>query len=56
MIKLTAGEAKMICERLGLSYDDGQKTFWAYDEDSDKIYDFDTRTERDFYIKLMNRQ
>lgn len=45
MIKITAAEAKQICIRLGLSYEDGQRTFWAYDEECDEIYDFDDRRE-----------
>lgn len=53
MTKVTAEEAKKICERLGLSYDDGQRTFWAYDEESDELYDFDTKAERESY--LMNK-
>ena len=51
MKKVTAKEAKKICDRLGLSFEDSQITFWAYDEDSDEIYDFDTRSERDEFVK-----
>lgn len=52
MIKVNAKEAKAICERLGLSYEDGQVTYWAYDIEADEIYDFDTRSERDRFISV----
>ncbi len=51
MKTVTAKEAKNINERLGLSWEDGQTTFWAYDEESDEIYDFDTKAERDKFVK-----
>lgn len=51
MKSITAKEAKKICERLGLSFEDQQKTFWAYDEGSDEIYDFDSKAERDSFCK-----
>ena len=54
MKKVTAREAKQINERLGLSWDDGQTTFWAYDEDHDEIYDFDSKKERDEFVERIN--
>lgn len=51
MKAITAKAAKKINERLGLCWDDGQTTFWAYDEESDEIYDFDTKAERDKFVK-----
>ena len=47
---ITAKEAKKINERLGLSWEDGQKTYWAYDDEADEIYDFDSKKERDEFI------
>lgn len=54
MKKITAKEAKKICIRLGLSYEDGQKTFWAYDEEHDEIYDFDNKRVRDGFVLKHN--
>ena len=51
MVKaITAKEAKHICERQGLGFDDGQRTHWAYDEDIDGVYDFDSKRERDEFV------
>lgn len=52
MIKVNYNEAKKITERLGLCFDganDG-RTFYAYDEDDDEIYEFDTLAERDNFV------
>lgn len=51
MKKISAKEARAICKRLGLSADDKQTTFWAYDEESGEIYDFDTKAERDNFCR-----
>lgn len=50
MKKVTAKEAKVINEQLGLSWEDGEKTFWAYDEESGEIYDFYSKRERDEFV------
>ena len=52
MKKITAKEANKICERLGLGYDDGDVTFWAYDEETDEIYDFDSKSQRDKFVEM----
>lgn len=52
MKKVNYKEAKIITERLGLCFggaNDG-RTFYAYDEDDDEIYEFNTLTERDNFI------
>lgn len=51
MMKVTAREAKKICERQGLAYDDRGRTFWAYDEEIGEIYDFDSKKERDDFVR-----
>ena len=51
MKAITAKEARKINERLGLEWDDEQRTFWAYDEESYEIYDFDSKKERDRFLK-----
>lgn len=51
MVKITAKQAEKICERLGLSHDDGDVTFWAYDEENDEPYEFDSKRERDEFVK-----
>lgn len=53
---ITAKEARKICEELGLSTcdNDGHKTFWAWDYDAGEIYDFDSRQERDDFVRFVN--
>jgi len=55
---ITAKEARKICEELGLSTcdNDGHKTFWAWDYEGGEIYDFDTKKERDDFLRFVNKE
>ena len=55
--KITAKEAKRINEKLGLETweEDGQKTYWAVDEDETEIYMFDSIAERKAFLEMVNK-
>ena len=55
---ITAKEARKICEELGLSTcdNDRHKTFWAWDYEDGEIYDFDTKKERDDFLRFVNKE
>ena len=56
--KITAKEAKRINEKLGLETweEDGQKTYWAVDEDETEIYMFDSIAERKEFLEMVNKE
>ena len=56
--KITAKQAKVINERLGLETfeNDGQKTYWAVDEDETEIYMFDSIAERKEFLEMVNKE
>ena len=55
--KITAKQAKVINERLGLETfeNDGQKTYWAVDENETEIYMFDSIDERTEFLEMVNK-
>ena len=54
MRKISAREAYRIMREAGLDPDDDGMTFFAYDEDSEEIYEFDTKRERDEFVATAN--
>ena len=56
MMKVTAREALKIAKRLGLAPDEDTRTFYAYDEKNDEIYEFDSKRERDEFIERANNR
>lgn len=56
MKKVTAREALKIAKRLGLAPDEDSRTFYAYDEKNDEIYEFDSKKERDAFIERANNR
>lgn len=56
MKKITAIQAKKICDNLGLCFpeDDG-KTFFATNEEQTEIYDFSNKKERDKFVEKYNK-
>ena len=55
--KITAKQAKVINERLGLETfeNDGQKNYWAVDENETEIYMFDSIDERTEFLEMVNK-
>ena len=55
--KITAKEAKRINEKLGLETweEDGQKTYWAVDEEETEIYMFDSIAEIKEFLEMVNK-
>lgn len=51
MIKLSAKEAHKLADKLGIDIEDDGVTFYATDEDKTEIWAFDTKKERDQFIK-----
>ena len=56
MKKVTAKEAYKILTRLGLDASGDGVTYFAYDEENDAIFSFDTRKERDTFIEKVNNK
>ena len=56
MIKVSSREAHKIAKRLGLTPDEDTRTFYAYDEMNDEIYEFDFKKERDAFIDRANNR
>lgn len=56
--KITAKQAKVINERLGLETweCDGQKTYWACNEEETSIYAFDSIAERKEFLEMVNKE
>lgn len=55
--KITAKQAVKINEKLGLETceNDGQRTYWACDEDETEIYMFDSIAERAEFLEMVNK-
>ena len=51
MKKLTPREAQILAKKLGIDIDDEQTTFYATDDNKTEIWSFDSRKERDAFIK-----
>ena len=58
LIAITAKEAKRINIRNGMETweEDGQRTFWATDEERSETWMFDSKKERDEAIERNNRK
>ena len=52
--KITAKEAHKVAIKKGLDLSGDGVTYYAIDEKSEEIYSFDTRAERDGFIKRSN--
>lgn len=51
MKKISAKDAYKIMARLGLDSGDDGTTFFAYDEVHDEVFQFDTKKERDQFVR-----
>ena len=51
MKKITAKEAYRIQKKLGLDISDDDTTFYATNDDETEIFSFDTKNERDNFMK-----
>ncbi len=51
MKKITAREAVKIAKNLGACVDGDGTTFYATNGDESELYEFDTRKERDEFVK-----
>lgn len=51
MVKITAAEARKIAKIRGLDLSGDGITFYALDLESGEIYSFDSKNERDNFIK-----
>ena len=53
--KVTARQGERICRKLGLDYGMDGRTFYATDENETRIFEFDTKKERDKFIERHNK-
>ncbi len=44
-------EAKKITERLGLCSGEDGRTYYAWDDEADEIYEFDSKRDRDAFLR-----
>ena len=51
MKKITAKEAYRIEKKLGLNISDDDTTFYATNDEETEIFSFDTKNERDDFLK-----
>ena len=51
---ITAREAQAILRRKGMCYGDDGTTFYAYDTESDEVYEYDSRKDRDASVRRVN--
>ena len=51
MVKITAAEARKIAKIRGLDLSGDGITFYALDQESKEIYSFDSKKERDQFVK-----
>ena len=53
--KISAKQGEKICRKLGLDYGMDGKTFYATDENETRIFEFDTKRERDIFLEKHNK-
>ena len=51
MKAITAREAERLMDELGLDYGMDGTTYYAVNEERTEVYDFDSRKERDEFVK-----
>lgn len=54
LIKINAVDAAKILKRQGLDAGEDGRTFFAYDKENDAIYSFDSKKDRDDFVKRNN--
>lgn len=53
--KVTARQGEKICRKLGLDYGMDNKTFYATNLEETRIFEFDTKKERDDFLARHNK-